>query len=94
MAKSVVTAKGKKLDMRALKLKNENTIALGNMKVNAKGDQFGTDGTVISTKNQKAAEHYKLHSAIPVNAPVTNQTVPATVHQQTQVTRPTGKKGA
>ena len=44
------TANGKQLDMRALALKNENVRAVGNMKVNARGDAVDDNNKVIVTK--------------------------------------------
>ena len=46
------TALGKMIDIDNLRLKNENAIAVGNMKVNAKGDSLGQGGKVIQTRNQ------------------------------------------
>lgn len=54
----VTTHKGKKLDMQALKEKNAKTIAVGNMKINARGDLLGKGGKILKTKEQLAAEKY------------------------------------
>lgn len=61
-----VTANGNAIDMEALRLKNEKTVAVGNMKVNARGDEISpTTGEVGRTRNQRMADYYKLHSTVP-----------------------------
>jgi hypothetical protein len=53
------SANGKKVDMGALRLKNENVRAVGNMRVNARGDMVDDKNQVISTKNQQVNQNYK-----------------------------------
>jgi hypothetical protein len=65
MAKAYKTANGKLIDMDGLRLKNEDTIALGNMRTNARGDELGPGGRVIKTRNERMNENYKLHSMVP-----------------------------
>ena len=55
------TAMGDGIDIDMLRLANENTIAIGNMKVNARGDQLGPGGKVIKTRAQVMAEHHALN---------------------------------
>lgn len=52
------TANGKMLDMRALMLKNENVRAVGNMKVNAKGDMVDDANCVVKTKPTQVGRQY------------------------------------
>jgi hypothetical protein len=52
---------GDGIDMDMLRLANENTIAIGNMKVNARGDQLGPGGKVIKTRAQVMSEHHALN---------------------------------
>jgi len=61
MAKVYKTARGTTIDMGRLKLANENTIAVGNKKVNARGDLLGPGGKVIKTRAEIMAEKNKLH---------------------------------
>ena len=61
MAANHRTARGSQIDMDRLRLANETTIAVGNMKVNARGDQLGAGGKVIKTRQQIMAEKNKLH---------------------------------
>lgn len=59
MTKQVYTsANGKTVDMGALRLKNERVRAVGNMKVNARGDVIDDKGAVISSKTQQAKQAY------------------------------------
>ena len=53
------TARGKTVDMGALRLKNEKTRAVGNMKVNARGDQINDGNQVIKNKTQQVTQQYK-----------------------------------
>lgn len=52
------TANGKTLDMRGLALKNEQTRAVGNMKVNARGDVIDDAGLVTHAKPQQLHTQY------------------------------------
>lgn len=61
MATNHRTARGVPIDMDRIRLANENVIAVGNMKVNARGDQLGAGGKVVKTRQQIMAEKNKLH---------------------------------
>ena len=50
--------RGKQIDMEQLNLKNELIPAVGNAKVNARGDQLGAGGKVIKTKEEILADYY------------------------------------
>lgn len=52
------SALGKPVDMSALAAKNEKTRAVGNMKVNARGDTIDSNGKVLVPATQKVAENY------------------------------------
>jgi len=52
------TAMGKTVDMAALTAKNEKTRAVGNMKVNARGDTIDAQGRVIRTATAKVNDSY------------------------------------
>jgi hypothetical protein len=52
MSRVYKTAKGKMVDMDKIKLANETSIAVGNMKVNARGDAIGSDGQIAAGRNQ------------------------------------------
>jgi len=57
------TANGKSLDMGKLMLQNENIRAVGNMKVNARGDVLDDQNNVIQTRNQQVQAQYQRQSA-------------------------------
>jgi hypothetical protein len=52
------TAMGKMVDMAALTAKNEKTRAVGNMKVNARGDTIDAHGRIIKTATAKVNDSY------------------------------------
>lgn len=52
------TAMGKAVDMAALAAKNEKVRAVGNMKVNARGDTIDSNGRVIKPVTSKVNEQY------------------------------------
>jgi len=52
------SANGKIVDMGALMLKNENVRAVGNMKVNARGDLVDDMNRVIDPKTQQVNRQY------------------------------------
>jgi hypothetical protein len=53
------SANGKIVDMGALRLKNEKTRAVGNMKVNARGDEINERGQVIRKKTEQVNNQYQ-----------------------------------
>ena len=57
------TARGKALDMGALILQNENVRAVGNMKVNARGDLIGNNGEIAMGRNQLMDQVYAVADA-------------------------------
>jgi hypothetical protein len=65
------TALGKQIDMSALAAKNEKTRAVGNMKINARGDTIDGHGRVIEPVTSKVAKQYEKtvgnKSALPTN---------------------------
>lgn len=62
------TAQGKQVDIDGLRIANEQIIAVGNMKVNARGDELGPGGKVATTRNQAMESYYKLNSMVPKDA--------------------------
>ena len=59
------TAQGKQIDIEGLRIANEETIAVGNMKVNARGDKLGAGGRVVETRNQSQDAYYRLNTQMP-----------------------------
>ena len=54
-----ITSKGKVIDMESVIAQQGDTVAIGNMRVNAKGDLLGPGGKVIQTADERAREFYK-----------------------------------
>jgi len=59
MSRVYTTAQGKQIDIESLRVANEETIAVGNMKVNARGDMIDDMNRVISTKSEQVNKQYK-----------------------------------
>jgi hypothetical protein len=59
MGKIYTSMQGKQIDMEKLNLQNELLPAVGNMKVNARGDELGPGGKIIRTQEQVLADYYK-----------------------------------
>ena len=56
--KSYRSAMGKSVDMGALLAKNENTRAVGNMSVNARGDTIDANGRIVKPVTAKVNQAY------------------------------------
>ena len=52
------TMQGKEIDMEQLMARNETMPAVGNVRVNARGDELGPDGKIIKTREAVLAEYY------------------------------------
>jgi hypothetical protein len=61
MGKTYRTAQGRSLDLEQLKLQNELTPAVGNMRVNARGDQLGPGGKVVKSREEMLDQHYQTN---------------------------------
>jgi septal ring-binding cell division protein DamX len=66
MSRVYTTAQGKQIDIESLRVANEETIAVGNMKVNARGDKLGAGGRVKETRNQTQDSYNKLSTPVPI----------------------------
>jgi hypothetical protein len=67
MKRIYTTANGKQVNLDALISENEETIAVGNMRVNARGDQLGPGGKIEVNKNQVMQDYYKLNTPVAVD---------------------------
>jgi hypothetical protein len=54
------TANGKIVDMELLRQSNELTPAVGNARVNARGDELGAGGKIIRKREDILADFYKV----------------------------------
>jgi hypothetical protein len=59
MGKTYTSVRGKEIDMEKLSLIHETTPAVGNIKVNARGDELGPGGKIVRTREQILADYYK-----------------------------------
>ena len=50
--------RGKQVDMDLLRKRNELTPAVGNARVNARGDELGPGGQIVKKREDVVAEHY------------------------------------
>ena len=55
----VKSMRGKEVDMEKLNLRNEEVPAVGNAKVNARGDELGAGGAIVRTREEVLADYYK-----------------------------------
>ena len=62
------TAQGKTIDMDKLMRQNELVPAVGNAKVNARGDKLGPGGTIIKKREDIVAEYYDKNPKAQVNS--------------------------
>ena len=56
--KQHTSMRGKKVDMDLLRKRNELTPAVGNAKVNARGDELGAGGQIIRKREEIIKEYY------------------------------------
>ena len=56
--KQYKTMKGKIVDLELLRQRNEMTPAVGNARVNARGDELGAGGKIIRKKEDKLRDYY------------------------------------
>lgn len=58
------TYRGVSIDMDSMRRENEKVPALGNMRVNARGDKLGNGGTVTKTADQMARENHRVQATV------------------------------
>ena len=75
--------KGKEVNMEALMMANQNAVALGNARMNARGDIMGKNGVIIKTREELALEY---------NTNVPNKVVAAPLSQPVPEIPKTKKK--
>lgn len=93
MKRTYKTAQGQLIDLDALRLANEDAIAVGNMHVNARGDQLGPGGTVVKTRNQTMDEYYQVQ-ADPVETMLHHQNQGVSVEEVPVPKKAKAKKAA
>ena len=85
------TARGRELDMNKLINQNELTIAVGNAKVNARGDKLGPDGKIIQRRedSQRDTDAVAIPEQISVReVPVESAVTAKSVVEKSKTTTP------
>lgn len=59
MAKTYRSFQGKEIDMDKIMSNNELMPAVGNVKVNARGDELGPGGKIVKKREQIMSEYYE-----------------------------------
>lgn len=68
------TMQGREIDLDQLRNRNEMTLAVGNVKVNARGDELGPGGQIIRKREEIMAEYHAAHpDAVQTKKPVKKQ---------------------
>ena len=86
MGSTHMSARGKAIDMGAIKTKNEHVRAVGNQNVNARGDIIDSHGNVIKDANKRVNEYYMKGVAKTTPRPPTT-TTPAPGSTQSEINR-------
>lgn len=85
--------RGKTVDMDLLRKRNELTPAVGNAKVNARGDELGPGGQIIRKREDIVQEHYAQAGVVADSSGRTKTTKDNTVTKKTtQISSTVDKK--
>jgi hypothetical protein len=84
--KQIRSLRGKIVDMDLLRKRNELTPAMGNARVNARGDELGPGGKIIRKREEIVADHYaQAGTAAHTPAPEPVETVVETPEESVTV---------
>lgn len=67
------SAKGKEIDMEAIARTGEQTVAVGNASMNARGDLIGKGGKIIKTREQLTREYHQNSANSVKNVPISSE---------------------
>jgi len=78
MGKGIKTMLGREIDMDSLLEKNQLMPSVGNVRMNARGDELGPGGQIVKKREDQVAAYYENNpmarpvakTAAPVSAPV------------------------
>lgn len=56
--KSYRTMQGKEIDLDKLRIKHENALAVGNARMNARGDELGPGGKIVKKREESTVEYH------------------------------------
>ncbi len=71
------TMQGRMIDIEKLRAANESTQAVGNMKVNARGDVLGAGGKVVTKKAEVIQKYYEQPKGKVAEGPAGGKQIPA-----------------
>ncbi len=86
------TAMGKTVDLGALILQNETTRAVGNMRVNARGDHLDSNNRTIEKRTQRVTKQYQKQTNM-ASTPVTGRKsrTEKSIHSESKQTKKLNK---
>jgi hypothetical protein len=61
MGRTYTSVRGKEIDMERLSIQHETIPAVGNVRVNARGDELGPGGKIVRTREQILQDYYKAN---------------------------------
>ena len=90
------TMQGREIDMDKLRAQNELMPAIGNMKVNARGDELGPGGQITRRREEVVGEYYDTNpnargsrtaAPTPISAPepVVEKSQPVAKYKKTEI---------
>jgi hypothetical protein len=82
------TMQGRMVDIEKLRGANEQVQAVGNMRVNARGDMLGQGGTIVKPKETVMKEYYETPKGRAQDTPRVKMPPQSKVVPQTQVVQP------
>ena len=89
--KTYKTMRGKLVDMDQLEQRNELTPAVGNARVNARGDELGAGGKIVRKREDIMREYYETTNTVPDEPMPSKQSTPvadeASVEKETKSTK-------
>jgi hypothetical protein len=77
---------GREIDMEAMRAKNELTVAVGNVNINARGDQL-KGGRIVKSRDQVVAEYYETNPNATPRQNLVNSNVIPQVENKPEVTK-------
>jgi hypothetical protein len=89
--KTYKTMRGREIDMELLRKKNELVPAIGNARVNARGDQLGANGKIVRKREDIVNDYYVGTQSVPSEEPVPQ---PAKAEATTEAAKSESKKVA
>ena len=88
--KTYRSMQGKQVDMDMLRKRNELTPAVGNARVNARGDELGAGGKIVKKREDVISEHYATAGTVRDSS--SRDEVQEVVEEQPVVEQPPVKK--